>query len=268
MKKILIATLTLLTLLTLQALKTQPIHAQGIIIPEPPICRHPCPIPPPPPREVPYLTVESLRVDVTIDNQVATTRVEQVFRNDSQWSLEGTYIFPLPEEAAINDFAMWINGDRVEGQLYTKEEARRIYDNIVRRRLDPALLEYIGRDLFQASIFPIEPGDTRRVELEYTQILPVENGLVQYVHPLSAEKFSQRPMEAASITVNITSNDAIKAIYSPSHPVSIDRDGRFGALAGWEDFDVRPNTDFSLFYSLSSEDIGVNLLSTKERDED
>ncbi|MCB0162623.1 MAG: hypothetical protein KDI79_00260, partial [Anaerolineae bacterium] len=97
MKKFLIATLTLLTLLTLQTLQTPITHAQGIIIPEPPICRHPCPIPPPPPREVPYLTVESLRVDVTIDNQVATTHVEQVFRNDSQWSLEGTYIFPLPE---------------------------------------------------------------------------------------------------------------------------------------------------------------------------
>ncbi|MCB9079393.1 MAG: VWA domain-containing protein [Anaerolineaceae bacterium] len=268
MKRILIATLMLLTLLTLQTLQTQTTHAQGIIIPEPPICRHPCPIPPPPPREVPYLTVESLRVDVTIDNQVATTHVEQVFRNDSQWSLEGTYIFPLPEEAAINDFAMWINGDRVEGQLYTKEEARQIYDNIVRRRLDPALLEYVGRDLFQASIFPIEPGDTRRVELEYTQILPVDNGLVQYVHPLTAEKFSQRPLESVAITVNVTSNDAIKAIYSPSHPVSIDRDGRFSALAGWEDFDVRPTSDFSLFYSVSPDDIGVNLLSTKERDED
>ncbi|MCB0172365.1 MAG: VWA domain-containing protein [Anaerolineae bacterium] len=268
MKRIIIATLTLLTLLTLQTLQTQITHAQGIIIPEPPICRHPCPIPPPPPREVPYLTVESLRVDVTIDNQVATTHVEQVFRNDSQWSLEGTYIFPLPEEAAINDFAMWINGDRVEGQLYTKEEARQIYDTIVRRRLDPALLEYVGRDLFQASIFPIDPGDTRRVELEYTQILPVDNGLVQYVLPLTAEKFSQRPLESVAITVNVTSNDPIKAIYSPSHPVSIDRDGRFSALAGWEDFDIRPTSDFSLFYSISPEDIGVNLLSTKERDED
>lgn len=270
MKRILIATLTLLILLTLQTPfnSPTPAHAQGIIIPEPPICWPPCPIPPPPPREVPYLTVESLRVDVTIDNQVATTRVEQVFRNDSEWSLEGTYIFPLPEEAAINDFAMWINGDRVEGQLYTKEEARRIYDNIVRRRLDPALLEYVGRDLFQASIFPIDPGDTRRVELEYTQILPVDNGLVQYVHPLSTEKFSQKPLENVAITVNVTSNDAIKAIYSPSHSVSIDRDGRFGALVGWEDFDVRPTSDFSLFYSVSPEDIGVNLLSTKERDED
>jgi Ca-activated chloride channel family protein len=268
MKRI-IAAIVFLFILSFQLLQPGPALADGIIIPEPPIiCRPPCPIPPPPPRETPYLTVETHRVNVTIDNQVATTHVDQVFRNDSQWSLEGTYIFPLPENAAISDFAMWINGERVEGQLHTKEEARRIYDSIVRRRLDPALLEYVGRDLFQASIFPIDPGDTRRVQIEYSQILPVDNGLVQYVYPLSTEKFSARPLEEVAVTVDITSREPIKAIYSPSHSVSIDRDGRFRALAGWEDFDVLPSTDFSLYYTVSADDVGVNLLSYKERDED
>ena len=258
-----------IVILTLSfAFNPAPVRADGIIIPEPPIICRGCPPPPPNPREVPYLTVETHRVNVSIDNQVATTRVDQVFRNDSQWSLEGTYVFPMPENAAISDFAMWVNGERVEGQLYTKEEARRIYDEIVRRRRDPALLEYIGRDLFQASIFPIGPGDTRRVQIEYSQILPVDNGLVQYVYPLSTERFSHRPLESVAITVDIRSREAIKAIYSPSHPVSIDRDGRFNALAGWEDFDVKPATDFSLFYSISPDDVGVNLLSTKARGED
>ena len=249
------------------ALTPTPALADGIIIPEPPICLR-CPIPPPPVHEVPYLTVQTHRVQVTIDNQVATTRVDQVFRNDSAWSLEGTDIFPLPENAAISDFAMWVNGERVEGQLYTKEEARRIYDDIVRRRLDPALLEYVGRDLFQASIFPIDPGDTRRVEIEYSQILPVDNGLVQYVYPLSTERFSDKPLENVAVTVDIRSNEAIKAVYSASHPVSVEREGRFSARAGWEDFEVLPTTDFSLYYTVSPEDVGVNLLSYKARDED
>ncbi len=268
MKHIITIALALLTLLTLQILHPQAAQAQGIIIPEPPICWPPCPIPPPPPREIPYLAVETVRVEVTIDNQIATTRVEQVFRNDSDWSLEGTYMFPLPENAAINDFSMWINGERTAGQLYTKEEARRIYDNIVRRRLDPALLEYVGRDLFQASIFPIDPGDTRRVELEYSQILPVDNGLVQYNLPLTTEKFSSKPLENIAVTVNLASKDPLKAIYSPSHPISIDRDGQYRALVGWEAAEVRPEADFSLYYTVSPEDISVNLLSTQDRDED
>lgn len=268
MKRITAIILLTLTIISTFMLAPTPARADGIIIPEPPICRPPCPIPPPPPREVPYLTVENHRVNVTIDNQVATTRIDQTFRNDSQWSLEGTYIFPLPEEAAINDFAMWIDGERVDGQLYTKEEARRIYDDIVRRRLDPALLEYIGRDLFQASIFPIDPGDTRRVEIEYSQLLPADNGLVQYVYPLSTERFSAAPLEDVSVTVEIKSRDAIKAIYSPSHPVSIDREGSYSALVGWEDSEVKPTTDFSLYYTVSPEAVGVNLLSYKQQGED
>jgi Ca-activated chloride channel family protein len=268
MKRVIMAALIGLTLAAGLAWPT-PARADGIIIPEPPIiCRPPCPIPPPPPRETPYLTVQTHRVQVNIDNQVATTRVDQTFRNDSQWSLEGTYIFPLPENAAISDFAMWVNGQRVEGQLHTKEEARRIYDDIVRRRLDPALLEYVGRDLFQASIFPIDPGDTRRVEIEYSQILPVDNGLVQYVYPLSTEKFSAKPLENVAVTVNLTSREAIKAVYSPSHPVSVDREGRYRATVGWEATNVLPAADFSLYYTVSQEEVGVNLLSYKAPDED
>jgi Ca-activated chloride channel family protein len=270
MKRTIVTLLTFLILASALALALAPLpaRADGIIIIDPPICFEPCPVPPPPVRETPYLTVQTHRVNVTIEDQVATTRVDQTFRNDSQWSLEGTYIFPLPENAAISDFAMWVNGERVEGQLYTKEEARRIYDDIVRRRLDPALLEYVGRDLFQASIFPIDPGDTRRVEIEYSQVLPVDNGLVQYVYPLSTERFSAKPLENVAITVNIKSNEAIKAIYSASHPVSVTREGRFAAQVGWEDANVLPTTDFSLYYTVSADDIGVNLLSYKAQDED
>ncbi len=259
----------LFLLIALTALFAAPIPAlaDGVIIPEPPVCLD-CPVPPPPPRETPYLTVQNHHVTVTIDRQVATTRVEQVFRNDSQWSLEGTYIFPLPENAAINQFSMWVDGQKVEGQLYTKNEARRIYNDIVRRRLDPALLEYIGRDLFQASIFPIDPGDTRKVVIEYSQILPADGGLVKYVYPLSTEKFSANPLEDVSVTVKIRSDDPIKAVYSPSHPVSIDRPDDYRATVGWEARDVRPNTDFALYYSVSPQDLGLNLLSYKTGDED
>jgi Ca-activated chloride channel family protein len=162
---------------------------------------------------------------------------------------------------------MWINGEKVEGKLYTKEEARRIYDEIVRRRLAPALLN-ISRDLFQASIFPIPPGETRRVEIEYSQILPIDNGLVQYVYPLSTEKFSAKPLEAVAIAVDLTTSEPRKAIYSASHPVSVQRDGRYHAMVGWEDANVLPTTDFSLYYTVSTEDVSANLLSTRPANED
>jgi Ca-activated chloride channel family protein len=232
-----------------------PAYADGIIIPEPP---------PPhiPPQPAP-LAIKYHRVDVTIEDQVATTHVDQVFVNEAGYAIEGTYIFPLPEEAAISEFSMWVDGEEVEGKVLGREEARRIYEDIVRRQRDPALLEYIGKDMFQASIFPIPPGEERRVEMTYSQILPLDNGLVRYVYPLSTEKFSSRPLQEASVRVEVRSQQPIKAIYSSSHKVAVDRPSDYRAVVGYEDYDVTPNKDFVLYYTVSQEAFGLNLLSYK-----
>lgn len=237
-------------------------HADGWIVPRPP---RPCPsCDPVPSREVPYLAVKYHNVEVTIQDQVAVTHIDQVFVNTTEWSLEGTYVFPLPEEAAISRFDMWIDGEAVSGRLYSRDEARRIYEDIVRQRLDPALLEYVGRDLFQADIFPIEPGAERRIEIEYVQALPADNGLVRYLYPLSTERFSSQPLQSVSVNVEIDSDVPIRAVYSPSHPVSITREGENRAVAGWEATDVTPDTDFALYYTVSPESLGANLLSYRD----
>jgi Ca-activated chloride channel family protein len=227
--------------------------ADGIIIPEPP--------PDVPIVDVPYLTIKYHRVTVTIEDQVATTHVDQVFVNEGRFEVEGTYIFPLPEEAAISEFSMWVDGQKLEGQVLKRDEARRIYEDIVRRRRDPALLEYVGRDAFQANIYPIPAGGERRIELEYSQVLPMDNGLVEYVYPLSTEKFSPRPLEEATVNVTIHSKEPLKAIYSPSHEVDISRRGDHNAVVGYEEYKVKPDRDFVLYYTVSPEDVGVNLLS-------
>ncbi|MBC7250436.1 MAG: VWA domain-containing protein [Anaerolineae bacterium] len=256
MKKLFLTTLTALILALAWA---GPAHADGIVI-----------VDPPPHVSAPVnLTIKYHKVTVTIEGQVATTHVDQVFVNESQWALEGTYIFPMPEEAAISEFGMWVDGQKWEGKILERDEARRIYEDIVRRQRDPALLEYIGRNTFQASIFPIEPGGERRVEIEYSEVLPLENGLVRYVYPLDTERFSAKPIEEVSIHVDIHSEQAIKAIYSPSHKVAIDRQGDYRASVGYEEYDVLPDVDFQLYYTVSKEDIGLNLLSYKgSEDED
>ena len=242
-----------------------PAHADGFIIPVPPPCEACTPVPP---EELPYLAVKYHRVNVTIADQVATTRIDQVFVNDWGETIEGTYIFPLPESAAISKFTMWVDGKPLPGKLYTQEEARAIYDEIVRQRRDPALLEYIGRDLFRASIFPIPPGGERRVEIEYSQVLTAESGLVRYVYPLSTERFSSRPLQQVSVSVDIRSKESIKSVYSPSHEVAVERDGAYHVRAGWEAADVTPTTDFALYYTVSQQALGANLLSYKPEGED
>ena len=237
-----------------------PAGADGIII-----------VDPPPGVDVRLdqsLAIKYHHVDIQIKDQVATTRVDQVFVNDNPWTAEGTYIFPLPQGAAVSDFVMWVDGKAVHGEILEADEARTIYDDVVRRMKDPALLEYVGRKALKASVFPIPPGEERKIELEYSQILPVENGLVHYIYPLSTERFSSRPLEDLVVRAQIESREPLKAVYSSRHEVSIDREDDYHALLGLEQSDVLPDRDFELFYTISSEKIGLNLLSFKEEGQD
>jgi Ca-activated chloride channel homolog len=204
------------------------------------------------------------RVSVEVDNQVATTRIEQVFLNDSQVRAEGTYVFPLPIGAAVSDLVMWVNGKPIEAKILDADQARDIYDQIVRQMRDPALLEYVGAGAIQASVFPIEPYDEVKIEIEYAQLLPVEDGLVRYVYPLRTDQFTRVPVESVSISMDVTSNDAISTIYSPTHRVAISRDGDFAFRVGYEDSYVRPEGDFVLYYGLASDEINANMLSYRE----
>ncbi|MDP9469804.1 MAG: hypothetical protein M3Q71_03930, partial [Chloroflexota bacterium] len=87
-------------------------RADGLIVVEPPICDvNSCPDPV---VIADQLTIRNHKVDVTIEDQVATTKIDQVFHNPNDWVAEGTYLFPVPEDATVSDFAMWVDGSRVE----------------------------------------------------------------------------------------------------------------------------------------------------------
>jgi len=248
-------------LITALLISVSPASADGIIIPDPPICEPgPCPVPFP----MTQLAIKYHRVQVTIEDQIVTTHVDQVFRNDNDWQVEGTYIFPIPEGASIGEFILWMDNEPVQGKILTREEARDIYEDIVRTMRDPALLEYVDRGAVQASIFPIPPGGERRIELEYTEVLTADNGLIHYRYPLNTEKFSTQPLEEVSISVRAESSVPMKAVYSPTHDISIDRDGEYKFLAGYEESDIIPDKDFDLFYSISNEDFGLNLITYRD----
>jgi Ca-activated chloride channel family protein len=239
-----------------------PALADGIIIPEPPPCEFfPCP-----PVPVAQLAIKYHHVDVTIEDQVAVTHVDQVFYNPNDRQIEGTYIFPIPLGATVTEFILWMDNEPIKGKVLEADEARQIYEDIVRQMRDPALLEYVGQGAVQATIFPIPPRGERRIELEYTQVLTAENGLVRYVYPLNTEKFSVWPLEDVSIGVEIESSEPIRAVYSPTHSVDIVRDGRYDVQVGYEDRDVTPDTDFGLYYSIGESE-AFHLLSYRDPDD-
>jgi len=207
-------------------------------------------------------------VNVKIDGQIATTSVDQEFYNPNPQRLEGTYLFPVPKGAQINKFTMEIGGKQVEAELLAADKARSIYEDIVRKLRDPALLEYAGRDVFKVRVFPIEPNSKKRITLSYSQVLPAESGLVSYIYPLNTEKFSAKPIKNVSVKVELDSPRPLKTIYSPSHAVEIKRDGPNRAVVSYETGDALPNTDFALYFAPEKDEVGMNLLTFKTGGED
>lgn len=235
-------------------------NAQGVIVPGP------CVRCPRPPRPIPLprsLPIASIKIDTKIQSQVATTHVEQVFRNDSDATLEGTYFFPIPESASIVEFAIWDGDRRLVGEVRTREEARRIYDEIVRRQRDPGLLEYAGKDLFQASIYPILPRSDKKLEITYTQVVKAESGTVAYRYPLGTGRQLTQVGSVAG-RIELESKEPLRNVYSPTHVLDVKRHNDRRSVVSFESEKGKDLQDFQLFYTISKEDFGLTLLTHRE----
>ncbi|HKG95073.1 MAG TPA: VIT domain-containing protein [Gemmatimonadaceae bacterium] len=154
--------------------------AQGWIIPRP------CPTPPvgciperPCPRPRPCVqpgvvssTVVRTASDVRVElaDRVLRYEVRETFVNRGGALGEADYIFPLPPNAAFQDLRMTINGELVAGETMNAAEARRVYEEIVRRQRDPALVEWMGHGLLRTRIFPIAPGEEKQVVVRFQSV--------------------------------------------------------------------------------------------------
>lgn len=229
--------------------------ADGILIPEPP--------------DVPNFAIRYHHVSVSIQGQVATTEIDQVFENRSGREVEATYVFPLPSGAAVREFDIYEGGEKISGRLLDREKAREIYEGIVRKRKDPGLLEYVGKDMYQARVFPIPAGGEKRLRMKYTELLSQDGSTITYLYPLSTEKFSSEPIEEVKLDVELESARwPILSVYSPTHDIEVKRPGDHRAVVHYEEHGTRPTMDFILHYTTSAERIAPEVLTFRERGED
>jgi len=200
-------------------------------------------------------------VTVTVDEQFATTEVDQVLRNVSGHPAEAVYLFPVPAGASITGFEMWVGDKKMDGEIMDAAKAREIYTSIVRSKRDPALLEYVGRGVYRTSVFPVGVDEEKRLRIRYTELLKKESGLVRYLYPLNTEKFSKYPLEEAKIEVTLRSKGKIRTVYSPSHTIDVQRASDSSARATWSARRDLPRTDFDLYFSADDQVVGMNLLT-------
>lgn len=214
------------------------------------------------------VNIKAHEVTIEVKDQVATTKIRQVFHNPQDFWVEGQYLFPLPSDAAIKEFAMSMNGAMVSGEMLPADQARSIYEGIVRSMRDPGLLEYVGRNLFRAKVFPIAANDDTVIELSFSQLLPAENGVVRYTYPLNTSRYHDAEIENVLIQGSISSQIPLKTMYSPSHDLEIIRNGENAATIGYEGKNIKPDRDLVLYYTTSADDIGLSLVTQRDVGED
>jgi len=214
------------------------------------------------------LQVSYHHVTVTVNGLVAETTVDQEFYNPNRERLEGTYVFPLPPGAQIDKLFLDIGGKMTEAELLPADKARALYEDIVRRMKDPALLEYAGRGAFKLRVYPIEPLTAKRIRIRYTQLLKSDSGMAEYTYPLDTEKFSSAPVKDVSVKITLDGNEPLKSVYCPTHPAEIRRDGDRRAVVGWEGKNIWPDTDFKVVFSRTPNPLGIDLVTSRQPGED
>jgi len=207
------------------------------------------------------VVIEEYRLETLIEDGVSTTLVRQVIRNESDFAAEGTFLFPIPADATVTGLTLWIDGEPVSGEVLEGEAARRTYEEIIRRTLDPALLEFAGDGLLRLSVFPLPPDATRTVEIEYRQVLAADGGLIRYRHPLAAEHNAE--IEEISARIEIRSRSGVKAVHSPTHEISVDRPDKNTAIVGFEGDEADP-TELILYYSTDAGPISLDVVSYRD----
>ena len=166
------------------------------------------------------LSIKTYDVDVQIADHVATTKVDQLFRNETNQVVESTFIFPLPPGAVITDLYYWFNGQKYKGNVRERAEAQKLYDAKIRVRIDPALLQEIGDNVFKLNIAPINSNSDVRCEITYTEILPFSLGESTYTHFLKTTGLSPKPLERMSLRVTAETQTTWKSVTSPTYGTS------------------------------------------------
>jgi len=203
-------------------------------------------------RNVP-LTIGYHKVTVDIHDQIARTVIEESFVNHTSGTLEGTFHFPLPHDASISGFGMWINGELVEADVVEKRRAREIYETILRERRDPGLLEWSGGSIFKARVFPIFGHSEKRIKITYTQVLPKKGESYRYSYALQSDMLRENPLKELDITVNVHSSvSKINSVTCLSHPTD-NKSTDHSASVKFNAQEYTPASDFELDVELADD---------------
>lgn len=177
-------------------------------------------------RRLPHLPapveVGGVDVAVRIKGRVATTTMTMTLRNPGHRQQESQVLVPVPAKASVREYGLEGAQGKFPAKLLPREEARRIYDEIVRRSLDPALLEFAGQGLVKSSVFPVPARGTCRVRLVYEEMLEADGDRIDYALPRTESPHYKVPW---NVSIDWSVKEGLAGVYSPSHHLEEKRIG-------------------------------------------
>ena len=151
-----------------------------------------------------FVEAPLLATDVTIDvtGPIARTKITQRFQNPSDGWVEGKYVFPLPDEAAVDTLRMQIGDRFIEGQIKERQEAKIIYEDAKAQGFKASLVEQERPNLFTNSVANIGPGEVVIVQIEYQEHVKLDNGEFSLRFPMVVAPRYNSPAKVQILTVN------------------------------------------------------------------
>jgi Ca-activated chloride channel homolog len=234
------------------------VAAQGMVVPRGPVCSMGHPTPGIDSAAAPCFrrlgsvierTSSVVRADLA--DRVVRYEVTETFTNHGPRLEEADYLFPLPAGAAFQDLKLSINGEMVAGEALSAAEARGVYEEIVRRQRDPALVEWMGAGLLRARIFPIASGEEKKVVVRFQTVAQREGDALRIDYAGAGEPsrvgvvaWAPRPINAhggsgdvsrgdpdptpagwSGFVLSYSADDGYGTPYSPTHALVTDHDG-------------------------------------------
>lgn len=248
----------------------------------------------PPRLQQGMVSLTAYDVETAVRDNVATTTITQTFKNTSEQTLEARYLFPLPKDANFSSLTLTVNGKALEGKILEKSEAKATYEAIVRKLVDPALLEYLDEQTVQVSIAPFMAGESKQIRLSYTQLLAQDGGLYKYTYSLGSQKHGSlnrpghqpgqpRPLashkkaeaepvaaDGFSLKLDLKTAQPLKTVYSPTHDPTVKRTGKQQAQVNihLKPAEMAQEKNFVLYFSQDNNAIALNTLNYQQAAEE
>lgn len=213
-----------------------------------------------------YLQVLTHDVTVTIRDQQVVTRVVQEFYNPYDQPVSTRYVFPVPPGSTLTRFKAWVDQAEAPAIRQGVSTSNQQWQDLVLQWRDPSLLQYLDWESYAFDL-ELPAGATRRMVLEYEEILTPSSGLYAYRYTLGTERYVSAPLQRATIHIDAQLSAGLGDLYSPSHRLSVERISAQQVRASWDAESFLGSDDFSLFYAPAASGFGGGLLAGANGDQ-